>query len=403
MRRPAPQPSSSVARVPGFRSLLAMSALGFSGYALLLPATPLWAVRGGASEGGAGLVNAVLMLATVLTQTTVPWLLRRVGWRLTMTAGVVLLGAPSLLFMATDQLGWLLALSAVRGTGFAVLTVCGSSAVAALVDGPRHGRAIGLYGLSIAFPQLLLVPGAAWIAETLDFPVVFGLGALPVLAVPFAAALGRRLDVLDAQDAQDAHDAPAGTGTDPATGRDRTLRALVMPSLVLLAVTTPGGALLTFAPQLAPGAATAVVGLLGFTAATALARWGVGGLADRFGPRVFLAPLLALCAGGLGLCAWAIADGGPRPAVLVLGMTVVGVAYGSLQNLTLVAAFAAVPARRHHTASAVWNIGFDAGTGLGSLVVGFVAAGTSFSVGLLTTAVVCVAAAAVVLVTRPSP
>ncbi|MGE9349583.1 MFS transporter [Isoptericola variabilis] len=401
MRRPAPQPSSSVARVPGFRPLLAMSALGFSGYALLLPAAPLWAVRGGASEGGAGLVNAVLMLATVLTQTTVPWLLRKVGWRLTMTVGVVLLGAPSLLFMATDQLAWLLGLSAVRGMGFAVLTVCGSSAVAALVDGPRHGRAIGLYGLSIAFPQLVLVPSAAWIAETLDFRVVFALGALPVLAAPFASLLGRRLDALDADAGADA--APAGQAVDAGgPGRGRVLLALVMPSLVLLAVTTPGGALLTFAPQFAGGAGAAVAGLLGFTAATALSRWGVGGLADRFGPRVFLAPLLAFCAAGLAVCAGAIADGGPRPVLLVLGMTMVGVSYGSLQNLTLVAAFAAVPARQHSTASAVWNIGFDAGTGLGSLVVGFIAAGTSFSVGLLTTAVVCVVAAAAVLVTRPS-
>ncbi|MFC7877817.1 MFS transporter [Isoptericola sp. NPDC057391] len=400
MRRPAPQPSSSVARVPGFRPLLAMSALGFSGYALLLPAAPLWAVRGGASEGGAGLVNAVLMLATVLTQTTVPWLLRKVGWRLTMTVGVVLLGAPSLLFMATDQLGWLLGLSAVRGMGFAVLTVCGSSAVAALVDGPRHGRAIGLYGLSIAFPQLVLVPSAAWIAESLDFGVVFALGALPVLAAPFAALLGRRLDALDAETGDDV--APTGRAVDDqGPGRGRVLLALVMPSLVLLAVTTPGGALLTFAPQFAGGAGAAVAGLLGFTAATALSRWGVGGLADRFGPRVFLAPLLAFCAAGLAVCAWAIADGGPRPALLVLGMTMVGVSYGCLQNLTLVAAFAAVPARQHSTASAVWNIGFDAGTGLGSLVVGFIAAGTSFSVGLLTTAAVCVVAAVAVLLTRP--
>ena len=396
MRRPAPRSSSSVARVPGFRPLLAMSALGFSGYALLLPAAPLWAVRGGATEGGAGLVNAVLMLATVLTQTTVPWLLRRVGWRLTMVVGVVLLGAPSLLFMATDQLGWLLALSAVRGTGFAVLTVCGSTAVAALVDGPRHGRAIGLYGLSIAFPQLVLVPSSAWVAESLDFRVVFALGALPVLAAPFAALLGRRLDAA----ASDVATSDGAPGAGDATGRGRTLLALLMPSLVLLAVTTPGGALLTFAPQFAGGAGAAVAGLLGFTAATALARWGVGGFADRFGPRVFLAPLLLVCAGGLALCAAAIADGGARPALLVLGMTVVGVSYGSLQNLTLVAAFAAVPARQHSTASAVWNIGFDAGTGLGSLVVGFIAAGTSFSVGLLTTAVVCVVAAVAVMLTR---
>jgi MFS family permease len=384
-----------IVRVPGMRALVWMSVLGFAGYALLLPTAPLWATHGGADEGGAGLVNAVLMLATVAVQTTVPWALRRWGWRTTLVVGVLLLGLPSLALMLTDQLPWILVVSAVRGAGFAVLTVCGASAVAELVDAARRGRAIGVYGLAVAAPQLFLVPSAAWIAESLDFRVVFVVGALPALAVPFAAALGRRLDQV-ARDGLHADDGPRHA-------RGKILLALALPSLVLLAVTTPGGALLTFAPQFRHGADTAVLGLLGFTGAAALARWLVGGPADRFGPRRFIPPLLALCAAGLALCAWSLSDGGPGAVVLVAGMTVVGISYGSLQNLTLVTAFAAVPDRDRSVASAVWNIGFDTGTGLGSLVVGFIAAGTSFSVGLLTTAALCVVAAVVTLLGRNLP
>ncbi|MDR7384703.1 MFS transporter [Promicromonospora iranensis] len=384
-----PDQTLPIMRVPGMRALLGVSLLGFAGYALLLPTAPLWATHGGADEGGAGLVNAVLMLATVAVQTTVPWALRHWGWRTTLVIGVLLLGLPSFALMLTDQLAWILAVSAVRGAGFAVLTVCGASAVAELVDAARRGRAIGVYGLAVAFPQLVLVPSAAWIAESVDFRVVFVIGALPALAVPFAAALGRRLDDV-ARDGLD-------TGDRPRRERGRILLALLLPSLVLLAVTTPGGALLTFAPQFRHGATVAVLGLLGFTAAAALARWLVGGPADRFGPSRFIPPLLVLCAGGLALCAWSLSDGGPGAAVLVAGMTVVGISYGSLQNLTLVTAFAAVPDRDRSVASAVWNIGFDTGTGLGSLVVGFIAAGTSFSVGLLTTAALCVVVALVAL------
>jgi MFS family permease len=379
-----------IMRVPGVRALLWMSLFGFAGYALLLPTAPLWATRGGADEGGAGLVNAVLMLATVAVQTTVPWSLRRWGWRVTLIIGVLLLGLPSFALMLTDQLAGILAVSAVRGAGFAILTVCGASAVASLVDATRRGRAIGVYGLAVAAPQLFLVPSAAWIAESIDFRVVFVLGAAPALAVPFAAALGRRLD--------DIAEGGLDTGDEARPGRGRMLLALALPSLVLLAVTTPGGALLTFAPQFRHGSSVAVLGLLGFTAAAALSRWLVGGPADRFGPRRFIPPLLVLCAGGLALCAWSLTETGPGAAVLVLGMTVVGVTYGSLQNLTLVTAFAAVPDRDRSIASAVWNIGFDTGTGLGSLVVGFIAAGTSFSVGLLTTAALCVVIAVVALV-----
>lgn len=387
------EPTVPIVKVPGMRALVWTSVLGFAGYALLLPTAPLWATHGGADEGGAGLVNAVLMLATVAVQTTVPWALRRWGWRTTLVVGVLLLGLPSFALVLTDQLGWILAISAVRGAGFAVLTVCGASAVAELVDAARRGRAIGVYGLAVAAPQLFLVPSAAWIAESVDFRVVFVVGALPALAVPFAAALGRRLD--------DVARAGLDAGDRPRQGRGRMLLALAMPSLVLLAVTTPGGALLTFAPQFRHGASVAVLGLLGFTGAAALARWLVGGPADRFGPRRFIPPLLVLCAVGLVLCAWSLSDDGPGAAVLVAGMTVVGISYGSLQNLTLVTAFAAVPDRDRSIASAVWNIGFDTGTGLGSLVVGFIAAGTSFSVGLLTTAALCVLVAVVALVAGP--
>lgn len=60
--------------------------------------------------------------------------------------------------------------------------------------------------------------------------------------------------------------------------------------------------------------------------------------------------------------------------------------------------FAAVGPRHRDTASAVWNIGFDTGTGVGSLLVGFVAAQTSFGVGLSITSALCVFVAVVVLV-----
>ena len=373
----------SVWQVPGMPALLATSALGFAGYALLLPTAPLWARSGGADEGGAGLVNAVLMLATVLVQTTVPWALRTLGWRVTLVVGMVLLGAPSLLFALTDELWGILALSAVRGAGFAVLTVCGSSAVAHLVEASHRGRGIGVYGLSIAVPQFLLTPTSAWIAESIDFRIVFVLGCLPVAAAPFAAALGARIDKAG-ETPEDEH-RPAR-----AVSRGRVLLALGVPALVLLAITTPGGAIISFAPQFGYGALTIVVGLFAFTGVTAFSRWLAGGLADQFGPHRFISPLLAVGAVGLGFAAWAVTVPERSPVALVAGMMLVGLAYGALQNLTLVVSFAAVPSRLRNVASTTWNIGFDTGTGLGSLVVGFIAAGASFTAGLAVTAGLCV-------------
>ncbi|WP_417233827.1 MFS transporter [Arthrobacter sp.] len=96
-------------------------------------------------------------------------------------AGLLLLGGPSLLLLASDQLGWILAWSVVRGVGFGILTVTGSAAVALLVRPARHGAAIGAYGAAIAVPQLVILPASPWLADAAGFWTVFALGTLPLL------------------------------------------------------------------------------------------------------------------------------------------------------------------------------------------------------------------------------
>lgn len=362
----------------GTPHLFAMTTLGFSGYALLLPVSPLWAAHGGAGAAGSGAVNGVLMLFTVLTQPLMPRLIRRWGWGPVMVTAAVLLGLPSLGHLLSDSLALTLALSAVRGVGFGFLTVTGGAAVAELATPERRGRAIGAYGLAIAAPQLLLLPAAPWVAETFGFWVVFVAGTCPLLGALPALALGRTLDGLPRQP----HDTAAGAGA----GRAAYL-PLARPVTLLLGVTLAGGALLTFIPQATSSAALTMVALLVLTATTALSRWRFGALADRHGAYSFLAPLVLLTTVGMAVIAWALREPSNTTGVaLLVGMAMVGVCYGGLQNLTLVAAFQVVPRRDYGVASAVWNMGFDAGTGMGAVVVGMIAAGTSFTHALLVAA-----------------
>jgi MFS family permease len=346
--------------------LLTMTVLGFSGYAALLPVAPLWAARGGADTAGAGLVNGVLMLFTVLTQLVVPSALRRLGWAPVLVAGMLLLGLPALAHGFSDALGPTLALSAVRGLGFGVLTVSGSALVAELVEPQHRGKAIGAYGLAIAGPQIVFLSAGPWIAEQLGFWVVFSVAALPAVAVVPAIGLARMLDhVPDKQER-----APYAR--------------LLRPMVLLTGVTLAGGALITFMAQMSSSAALTALALLIMTVVAALARWQIGTLSDRFGPSRFIWPLVLLTTVGMGVLAWAVRD--PQATValaLMVGAVMVGISYGGLQNLTLVVTFQAVSRPHYGPASAVWNIGFDIGTGLGSVMVGMIAAGTSFSTALL--------------------
>ena len=356
----------SVLREPGMPLLVLMTALGFSGFAALMPVAPLWAVHGGAGSVGAGAVNGVLMLFTVLTQLVVPRALRLLGWTPVLGAGMLLLGAPTALFALSDSLSLILLVSAVRGMGFGVLTVTGSALVAELVEPARRGQAIGVYGLAIAAPQILFVSGGPWAVEHLGYGVIFAIGLLPVIGAVPAMMLGRRVDHV-----------PDPTEPPP-------YLSLLRPMALLLAVTLAGGALITFMAPMSDSALLSTLALLCMTAVAAVARWKAGGLADRHGARAFIWPLVLLTVVGMSVVAWAVRDPQATTAwALLLGATIVGVSYGGLQNLTLVVAFESVSRPHYGAASAVWNVGFDAGTGAGAVMIGLIAGGSSYSTAML--------------------
>ncbi len=371
--------TTPVWRLPGMPALLAATVAGFCGFSALMPIAPLWATHGGADSAGAGAVNGVLMLFTVLTQPFVPAAVRRWGWGPIMATGQLLLGLPALAHLLSSDLSWILLLAAVRGLGFGILTVTGSAAVANLVDPRRRGQAVGIYGLAIAVPQLIFMPLGPWVALDVGFWLVFAAGALPLLGCVPAWLAGRAL-IVEPDESPVTH------------SRVQVYRWLLRAMLLLLGVTLAGGALITFSSEIAGAAWLATAALLVLTGAAALTRWKMGALADRHGTRPFLWPLVLSTSVGMVLVAVSLTvDGALAAALLLLGVLCVGISYGALQNLTLVLAFASVSRRDYGTASAVWNIGFDLGTGVGAVVVGAIAAGSSFTEALLVAAALSLA------------
>jgi hypothetical protein len=90
-------------------------------------------------------------------------------------------GRAALGHLATDQLWAVTGLAELRGLGFGVITVCGATAVAALVEPSRRGRALGAFGLSSAALQFVLVGPAPAIAPLL-FAGAAGLAAIGLRA-----------------------------------------------------------------------------------------------------------------------------------------------------------------------------------------------------------------------------
>ncbi|MFK5634442.1 MULTISPECIES: MFS transporter [unclassified Ornithinimicrobium] len=392
---PAAAPTGGVWSVPGMVALAVLALTGFSGYAVLLPSAPLWVVEGGSDPGGAGLVNFVLLGSTVATQFAVPALIRRVGWAAALSLGLVLLGAPSLAFGLSSDLGPVLALSAVRGSGFGILTVAASAAAVLLVEPGRRGAAVGAYSLALSLPNVVLMPVGGWVAAQWGFWPVFVIGALPLLGVPAAHALGRHLPDRATADPVPHPVAAATTARTGVAGQDQAvpglLRAVLPATVVLLAVTLAGGAVITFAPQVVDAGWLSAAGLLALGLSSTVVRWRVGGLADRVGPARLVWPFVLVATVGVGWIAWLVREPLTPAAVVpwVLACAVTGVAYGGLQNLTMLRAFEAAGPGRVGAASAVWNAGFDAGTAVGALLVGWIATGAGFGPGFAVAAVLC--------------
>ncbi|OLT44787.1 hypothetical protein BJF86_11475 [Serinicoccus sp. CNJ-927] len=350
---------------------------GFSGYAALLPVAPLWAVAGGADSAGAGLVNFVLLGMTVATQFAVPWSISRIGWAWVLSLGMVFLGVPSLLHGLTDALAPTLALSAVRGVGFGILTVAANAAAVLLVEPARRGAAVGAYSAALSIPNVIFMPLGGWAAQTLGYWPVFAVGAIPLLGIPACVVVARHLPTRATHDTRhpDVDEPPATL---------RTYLALLRPTFVLLAVTLAGGAVITFAPQLVALPWLSAAGLFAMGLVSAVTRWRIGEVTDRVGVDRLVAPFIVLTAVVFAVMAWLVREPVTtgQAAAWILTCAVVGLCYGALQNLTMLQAFAAAGPRRVGTASTVWNAGFDTGTASGALLVGAVAVGAGFGWGM---------------------
>lgn len=357
-----------VIRTPGMPLVLLTVSVAFAGFALLLPVSPLWGIDGGAGEFGAGLATTVLMATTVLTQLQVNRWLAKWGWTRTLTLGLVALGLPSALQALSPDLWVVLGTNALRGIGFGIITVCGATAVALLVPPSARGRAVGLYGLAVSIPQLLLMTLSPLLVEMIGIRWTLVLGVVPLLALPLAWPLGA---VIARQTADDPSVSHGGASV------LRVLPLVWMPALALLLVTASGGAVLTFAPQMTPDTAVAMTVLLGVTGVAAIGRWLVGGLTDRFGTRPFIWSLLVVAA--LGLAAIALALFGRNAALMITGAALLGLAYGVLQTVTLVRCYADAGEANRPSTSVIWNVGFDVGTGTGAMVIGALASGYGFT------------------------
>jgi len=365
---------------------------------LLLSVVPLYA-RTAAGGSAAGLATAALMAATVAGELVTPRLAARYGYRLTLAAGLILMGAPALALTGPANLEIVTAVCVVRGLGFAIMVVAGGSLTAALIPPERRGEGLALTGLVAGVPSLAALPAGVWLARQIGYSAGFTAGAVAALAALAAVPglpgrAGRR--AARSRAVRMARPAAVAGGT-AASGRPlgvlAALRtpALLRPGLVFAATTTAAGIVVTFLPLTLSRAAGGLIALALFAqaAAATLTRCLAGRFGDRTGHQRLLIPALATASAGVLTLAVTGA-----PAAVLAGSLLFGAGFGVAQNATLSLMYARVPEASYPAVSAVWNIAYDAGMGLGAAGFGMLAAGTGYPAAFAITAAAMLAALA---------
>ena len=367
--------------VSGRLALALLSSFGaLTSFYLLLSVTPMYAVSAGAGSAEAGVVTGSLMLATVLAEFASARLMRRYGYRTVFAAGALLLGGPALALLGPHSVIAIVAVSIARGIGFGLNTVVIGALVATALPPERRGEGIGLAGVVACLPAIVALPSGVWLAENAGYAVVIAITAVSALA-PLAAIpwLTSPAD----------HQAEAGPGTAQA-GLLASLRSggQLRPSLVFAATTVSAGVVAAFLP-LAAGVSggLAALGLLVQAVASTASRWWAGRHGDRHGHAGLLVPGLLTAAAGMTMLIWVTA-----PFALITGMCLFGIGFGISQNATFALMIDRAPVSGYGTASALWNLAYDAGYGAGPAVFGVFVVYTGYPAAFALTGMLMLAA-----------
>ncbi len=378
----AGQPVPHPRLVTGRLALLLMSSFGaLTSFYLLLSVTPMYAESAGAGSSEAGVMTGALMLATVLAELASARLMRRFGHRAVFAAGALLLGGPSLALLAPHSVLLIIVVSVARGLGFGLNTVVTGALVASTLAPERRGEGIGLAGVVACVPAIIALPSGVWLAENAGYAVVIAITAVsalaPLAAVPWLAGpAGRRTD--------------AATDPGKPTGLLDSMRSggQLRPAIVFAATTMSAGVVASFLPLTSGvSGSVAALGLLTQALAATGSRWWAGRHGDRNGHAGLLIPGLLTAAAGMTVLIWVT-----TPAVLIAGMCLFGIGFGISENVSFALMIERAPVSGYGTASALWNLAYDAGYGAGPAVFGMFVAHTGYPAAFAVTGTLMFAA-----------
>jgi MFS family permease len=350
-------------------------------YAAIAPLLPDYVTEFALSKAQAGVLAAAYAVGTLLASLPAGFVATRMGPRHTVIAGLLLLGASSLVFGFANQIWLLDAARFAQGVSGALTWAGALTWLITTAPPERRGSVIGT-ALGTAIAGALVGPIIGAVAAEVGTGPVFGcvLGIALVLA-----ALASRLPEVEPPEAQPLHEVAAMMLSRPVV----TATAFVaVPSLMF-------GAVEVLVPlriaELGGGHVVIATGFIVAAALEALLSPAAGRFSDRVGRRMPFVLGIGICACSMVGIATAYALG-PVLAALIVGALGAGICFAPA--LTTLSETADVSGLHQGLAAGLSNMAWAAGQAVGALAGGGLASVTGYATPSLAVAALLLLTAA---------
>ncbi|WP_242143279.1 MULTISPECIES: MFS transporter [unclassified Bacillus cereus group] len=339
----------------------------FLTFYMLMTTLPVYVIDGlkGKPEE-IGLVATVFLISSVLCRPFTGKWLDDLGRKKILFISLSLFLAATVMYFGTQSLFLLLALRFLHGIGFGMATTATGTIVTDVAPPHRRGEALAYYGVFMSLPMVIGPFLGLTIIAHFSFTVLFMVSSIFAL---FAFFLGLLVKIPHEQ---------------PLKKQDRQKmkwKDLIEPSTIPIALTGfilafSYSGILSFIPIYAKELGLEEVAsyfFILYALVVVLSRPFTGKMFDRFGENMLVYPSIIVFTVGMFILSQA------QTSFWFLGAgMLVGLGYGTLIPSFQTIAVSSAPNHRRGSATATYFSFFDSGIGIGSSVLGIIAARSSY-------------------------
>lgn len=359
--------------------------LVFFGFQILTPTLPVYIKALGAADETIGWVTGIFTLSALLIRPIAGGALDKYGRKAIFLGGLVIFILATASYSFLPTVGLILLLRFIHGFGWGASSTASNTIASDTIPKARFGEGMAFFTLSSNLAMAIAPAVGLYIIVNHSFRLASLLAAILVVISFGLSFLIRYRSVEEIEQ------------TNERIGLFE--KTSLRPSIVIFFVTVTYGAVNSFLALYAMERGIENIGMFFTVTAGAMvvSRPGFGWLVDRKGITVAVIPGLLLVMASMYVLS--IAN---NLQLFLLAALLYGVGFGAVQTSLQTMAVISAPRNRLGLANSTFYTGFDSGIGIGSIVLGLIAARYGYAQMFLWSSLSVVVALVLYLVTGRS-